>query len=77
MKLYAQSYVSLNEKKIPSTITHYILPNFYRRRHLIMFRISKFRKNYCYSHFNQVLLSFGFKIWNNKMIEIDIFGWEY
>lgn len=77
MKLYSQSYLSKDEKKIPNTTTHYILPNVYKDRNLIIFRLSKFRKNYCYSDFNSVLLALGFRIWKDKMIELQIFGWEY
>lgn len=77
MKLYAQDYFQdMNGKKVPGTTTHYILPYFYKDRSLIIFRISKFRKNYFYSA-PECLLSLGFKIWNNKMIELTIFGWEY
>jgi hypothetical protein len=78
MKLYSQSYF-IDEKNLNKKfcLTHYILPHFYKDRSLIIFSISKYRKNYFIFNDRSSFISLGFKIWKDKMIELNIFGWEY
>jgi hypothetical protein len=77
-KLYSQSYFIDNKNpKKKKLITHYILPHFYKDRSLIIFRVSIYRKNYFIFNSMNSFMSLGFKIWKDKMFELNIFGWEY
>jgi hypothetical protein len=77
-KLYSQSYFIDNKNpKKKFCLTHYILPHFYKDRSLIIFSISKYRKNYFIFNSRNSFMSLGFKIWKDKMIDLNIFGWEY
>ncbi len=77
-KLYSQSYFIDNKNpKKKFCLTHYILPHFYKDRSLIIFSISKYRKNYFIFNDRSSFISLGFKIWKDKMFELNIFGWEY
>lgn len=77
-KLYSQSYFIDNKNpKKKKMVSHYILPHFYRDRSLVIFRISKYRKNYFIFNSREIFMGIGLKIWKDKMIELNIFGWEY
>ena len=77
-KLYSQSYFIDNKNpKKKKMVSHYILPHFYRDRSLVIFRISKYRKNYFIFNSREIFMGIGLKIWKDKVIELNIFGWEY
>jgi hypothetical protein len=76
--LYRQSYFF--DSKMPKKkmmVSHYILPHFYKNRSLVIFTICRYRKNYFIFNSRGSFMLIGFKIWKNKMIELNIFGWEY
>jgi hypothetical protein len=78
IKLYSQSYFIDNKNpKKKKMVSHYILPRFYKDRSLIIFSICKYRKNYFIFNSMNSFMSLGFKIWKDKMIDLNIFGWEY
>ena len=77
-KLYSQSYFIDNKNpKKRKMVSHYILPHFYKDRSLVIFRICKYRKNYFIFNSRESFMGLGVKIWKDKMIELNIFGWEY
>jgi hypothetical protein len=78
MRLYSQSYYLDNYKsKKKKAVIHYILRNCYKDRSLFRFSIHKHRSNYFMFNRENCLMEFGFKIWNNKAFELQIFGWDY
>lgn len=78
IKLYSQSYFIDNKNpKKKKMASHYILPRFYKDRSLIIFSICKYRKNYFIFNSRESFMLLGFRIWKDKMIELNIFGWEY
>jgi hypothetical protein len=77
-KLYTQSYfIDKKNPKKKKMVSHYILPHFYKDRSLVIFSICKYRKNYFIFNSRESFISLGFKIWKDKMIDLNIFGWEY